>query len=189
MKIKLLTVALLISISYAYGMEKEISEIKDILSELPSLKSKAEEYLKDKQPKNKMELLNAILDAAAGTNNTTLAKRAISLGADINAISEGAKLLGRSWTPLILASIHGYNDLAKELIKAGANVNFKDNNGKTPLIFAAENGHKYIAQMLLSAGADINGKDNFGYTALKAAFLAGKEQLARMLFEAGADTK
>ena len=55
----------------------------------------------------------------------------------------------------------------KEAIKAGANVNEKDEKGRTPLMAAceADSSHEII-QLLISFGALVNEKDNDGKTAI-----------------------
>ena len=54
----------------------------------------------------------------------------------------------------------------KRLIKAGADVNAKDNNGRLPLIFAAWELNKKLIKLLISAGADVNAKGNNGESLL-----------------------
>jgi ankyrin repeat protein len=86
------------------------------------------------------------------------------------------------------------------LIKAGADVNARDNNGKTTLMYATYYGREEIVEMLIKAGADVNARDNNGNTALMYAIsqvsfvtsgiLVGnpsKEKIVEMLIKAGAD--
>ncbi|MDR2170042.1 MAG: ankyrin repeat domain-containing protein, partial [Planctomycetaceae bacterium] len=56
--------------------------------------------------------------------------------------------------------------LVRNLIRAGADVNVKDNNGATPLHDAAERGRPEMLTILLEAGADVNAKDIHGMTPL-----------------------
>ena len=60
------------------------------------------------------------------------------------------------YTMLLLATVNGRVDIAKLLIKAGANVNAANNNEQTALMFASSEGHKDIAALLIKSGADIN---------------------------------
>ena len=60
----------------------------------------------------------------------------------------------------------GYENVAKVLIAAGADLNAKDKDGNTPLRWAALHDHGDVAKMLIDAGADINAKANNGRTAL-----------------------
>ena len=48
------------------------------------------------------------------------------------------------WTPLHEACNHGYIDVAKQLLKAGANVNVQGYGNDTPLHDAAINGHRKV---------------------------------------------
>ena len=48
------------------------------------------------------------------------------------------------WTPLHEACNHGWLDVAKQLLKAGANVNVQGLDNDTPLHDAAINGHRKV---------------------------------------------
>jgi ankyrin repeat protein len=52
--------------------------------------------------------------------------------------------------------MNGHEDVVSALIKAGANVNEKDDRGNTALIYAAGKGHIAIVNMLLDAHASAN---------------------------------
>jgi ankyrin repeat protein len=54
----------------------------------------------------------------------------------------------------------------KTLIKLGANVNIKDNDGNNVLIYAAKNDNVDMIKLLIKLGIDVNIQNNFGETAL-----------------------
>lgn len=59
-------------------------------------------------------------------------------------------------TPLALAAMVGAEDIIKDLLAAGADVNARDSDhaASTPLDYAVERGRPGIVRMLLAAGAD-----------------------------------
>ena len=68
-------------------------------------------------------------------------------------------------SPLISAVIFDKKEIAKILIQAGADLNFRNNDGSTPLLNAAFFGRVDIVQLLLNKGADKTIKNNTGATA------------------------
>lgn len=87
---------------------------------------------------------------------------------------------------LTLALNGGYIDIAKALIREGADVNAKNGLGNTMLIHAMVNTE--IAKMLVENGADLNGYNNTsGLTALMVAAYSGNVELAKIFIEKGAD--
>ena len=74
------------------------------------------------------------------------------------------------------------------LIKAGADVNAKDDNGMTALIWAAaDNSNVEVIKTLINAGANINAKSYYGMTALMVAAEEGNVKAAELLIKHGAD--
>ena len=49
----------------------------------------------------------------------------------------------------------GNAPVASELIRAGADINAKDKDGKTPLMLAVVNGYQSLVELLLGNDADI----------------------------------
>ena len=88
-----------------------------------------------------------------------------------------------SRTELMLAAANGHTKIIDTLLRAGANVNAKDNNGGTALMNAARCGRTETVNALLKAGADIHAKDNFGDTAL---MVAKNAEIVNALLNAGA---
>jgi len=73
------------------------------------------------------------------------------------------------------------------LIKAGADLNLKDNGGLTALMKAAGQGSPECVDLLIKAGADLNLKDKAGMTALMKAAGQGSPECVDLLIKAGAD--
>ena len=66
-------------------------------------------------------------------------------------------------TPLHVAAMEGYNEIAELLIAKGADVNAWDGNGKTSLHLAAT---KEIVELLIDKGANVNAQRDNGDTPL-----------------------
>jgi hypothetical protein len=88
---------------------------------------------------------------------------------------------------LVRAAAIGDKAFTTLLFERGAEVNFKDKDGRTPLSFAAENRHVAVVRLLLMKGAEVNFEDESGQTPLWFAALNGHETIARLLLESGAD--
>ena len=69
-------------------------------------------------------------------------------------------------TPLHWAVYHSRADEDRQLIRAGADVNARNDYGATPLTEAAETGNAEIIGLLLKAGADTESSNDDGQTAL-----------------------
>jgi ankyrin repeat protein len=91
--------------------------------------------------------------------------------------------------PLGLACFFGHYDVAEYLVKAGAGINSRTNNGlkAAPIQSAAAGRHRKIVKMLLENGADPNIREQGGYTSLHAAAENGDEETIRTLLFGGAD--
>jgi ankyrin repeat protein len=86
----------------------------------------------------------------------------IAHGANVN-----AKIGTHNGIPLFVAIQDAVNctGFVVLLIKAGANVNIKDDNGNTPIYWAAMGNSKTL-EVLIKAGANVNVKNNKGETPL-----------------------
>jgi uncharacterized protein len=87
-------------------------------------------------------------------------------------------------TPLMLAAIHNYLELAEVLIERGADVNRK---GWTPLHYAATRGHREMMRLLLSHDAYIDSEADNKTTPLMMAAYAAPPLAVKLLLEEGAD--
>ena len=70
-------------------------------------------------------------------------------------------------TPLIIATLFGKTDVAKQLIEAGADLDLTGADGGTALHSAAFYCRTEIVAALLAKGADISMRNQFGATALE----------------------
>ncbi|WP_353124372.1 ankyrin repeat domain-containing protein [Parapedobacter pyrenivorans] len=123
------------------------------------------------QPSNgTAEVPQVDIHTAVVTSNVDALRQHIAAGTDINAKDP----FGGS-SPLITAAVFGKADLAKILIEAGADLNFRNNDGSTALISAAFFGRPEIVQLLLDAGADKTIKNKYGATAYDTVILPFNE--------------
>jgi ankyrin repeat protein len=90
---------------------------------------------------------------------------------------------------LHLAVMHNRADMAKQLLKAGANPNALNEEHLTPLHWAATYGNTPLAKLLLDEGAEVNTTDHHGNTALWTALLRPQTNTAflRLLLDHGAN--
>ena len=89
---------------------------------------------------------------------------------------------------LIAAASEGQIETVQALIAAGADVNFRNNDGHSALILAAARGHIAVVGYLIAAGADVNARDNVhGISSLNLAATQGHTEMVRDLIAAGAD--
>jgi ankyrin repeat protein len=103
----------------------------------------------------------------------------LEAGADVNApVAKGG------YTPLMLASLSGSNDLAAALINHGAKVNASNPGGVTALMIAAAGNRSTIAGLLVKSGADVNARSEDGRTALSIAQANSSEAVIKILEEA-----
>ena len=90
-------------------------------------------------------------------------------------------------TPLIEAAEYGHVQVVVELIRAGADVNGKNNYKQTALHKASWCGHSRVVTSLIEAGANLNEQDWWGMTPLMDAADRGRVQVVVELIRAGAD--
>ena len=76
---------------------------------------------------------------------------------------------------------------AERLIKIGADINVKDDNGRPALILALKKAFTDIGQLLIETGAEINVKTEFGESPLHLVAGMGDTGLLKLLIDKGAD--
>ena len=92
------------------------------------------------------------------------------------------------YTPLTRAVCNNNSDLVKQLLCAGAHVDFYDNMGRTPLMEAAWYPDKDISHVLLNHGANVNAMHaQHKWQALHYSILSNDVEMASLLLENGAE--
>lgn len=99
------------------------------------------------------------IHTAVVTDNLDALKQHIAAGSNIN---EKDPFGGSS--PLISAAVFGKTEAATILIKAGADLNFQNNDGSTALHTSAFFCRPEIVKMLLEKGADKSLRNKYGAT-------------------------
>jgi len=118
------------------------------------------------------------LAIAAQNGKRRAAEALLSLGADLNApVAIGG------YTPLMLASLSGSDDLVRLLIEHGAKVNAVNPGGVTALMIAAAGNRSKVAATLLESGADADARSEDGRTALSIARANNSEAVIKLLLE------
>lgn len=132
--------------------------------------------------KTNIEPPNLDLHAAIYMRDMDAIRQHIKAGTDLN-IPEPH--LGSS--PLITCAALNEPEAAKILIKAGADLNKKNNEGSSALITAIVFDHEEVAKLLIESGADLSDKNNEGSTPLHTAAFFCRESVVQSLLDKGAD--
>jgi ankyrin repeat protein len=117
------------------------------------------------------------LHLASFFGNIMLVEYLVMSRADINAVSTN-HLRNQ---PLNAATVSNHTDIAKFLVKKGADVNFAQHGGITPLHATAHNGNVELVQILLAHGADPDAKDEKGETPIDKATQRGHMNIVSIL--------
>jgi ankyrin repeat protein len=88
---------------------------------------------------------------------------------------------------LHLAALQGRVDAIQQHIKAGSDLNAKDEYGSSPLIAAITFGQTEAAKVLIEAGVDMKISNNEGSTPLHAAAFFCHTEIVEALLNNGAD--
>ena len=93
-------------------------------------------------------------------------------------VKRGAAVNRAGWTPLHYACSGPDNGVAEFLIKQGAELNARSENGTTPLMMAARYGSGDLVPLLLKAGAEPRAANEQELTAADFAQRSGRDRMA-----------
>ena len=104
-------------------------------------------------------------------------------------VEESTAATGPKAPPITVhqAAFMGDAKAIEQHIKAGTDLNKKDEYGSTPLNIAATFDKLAIAKLLIDAGADLSVRSNDGSTALHTAAFFGRKEIVKALLEADVD--
>ncbi len=114
--------------------------------------------------------------------NLIKVKEYVAVGMDVNAVSKKDGI-----TPLFLAVAQGDEEFFNLLVKKGADIKHRANDGSSLLMAASLGKNTNIARTLLGKGLDINAKGMQGNTPLHAAFMVFDTYLVGVYMREGAD--
>jgi len=103
------------------------------------------------------KLAETLLLVAAHSGAAKCVAVLLSHGADVNTTGETE---GKLWSPLFIAAQEGHVAVCRQLIDAGAALDFRDEHQRTPLHAAAVNGHVGVVASLIQRGADTCATDS-----------------------------
>lgn len=117
------------------------------------------------------------LGMATHFGNTEIVRYLLLKGADANLSSQN----GYHVYPLHAAISSNFDEIAKMLIEAGAEVNVLQSSRTSPLHIAAQNGNIEMLILLLENGALVDIKNDFGKSAADLAAEKGYTEIAKIL--------
>ena len=129
-----------------------------------------------KTEKGTQEKITMDLSTAVVTGNLDVVKQHIAAGTDLD---KKDPMSGSS--PLITATVFNKLEIAEALVKGGADLKVKNNDGSTALHTAAFFGRVEMVQLLLDAKADKSLRNNYGATARES--ILGDFEEMRGLYE------
>ena len=107
-----------------------------------------------------------LLSIAVRNGDMEITRLLMSYDASLNIIARD-----RITSPLMDAVTAGNAEIARVLIEAGADLNYRNRNGQTALVVAIGARMLEIAELLIDSGADLLIKDSLGMTAAEYAKL------------------
>lgn len=122
-----------------------------------------------------------IVLAALGGKQPQVVPFLLALGADPGPAKAG------ELSPLHLACWNGFDEPLAHLVKAGAEVDYQDAQGRTALLMAAMVGMEACVAALVKAGASLDLADTEGYTPLMWAARNDRVEASTVLMNAGAN--
>ncbi len=87
---------------------------------------------------------------------------------------------------LMLAAYHGHAETVRELLKADADPDRRNDRGQTPLGGVAFKGYADIVMLLIEHGADVDADNGAGMTPIMFAAVFGRSEVIGRLREHGA---
>lgn len=161
-----------VAITWSVGLESYYHRVGRIintsldLDKIRAARPKILQLMASEIPITGNDVPSVSLWQAAITGNTAVVEQHIQIGTDINE-KEG---FGGN-TPLSLSAIFGQEEVAKILIKSGADLNSRNTSGGTTLHQACFFCRTEIVRLLLKAGADSQLEDSRGFTPFELASL------------------
>jgi ankyrin repeat protein len=125
--------------------------------------------------------LNRLINLAAEHGDTDLLVKLIKWSGkscDVMDVFSG-------YTPLQVACLNGYHDMAEKLLELGATVDKKNRNHSTALHLASKGGSLQCAQLLIQNGADVQACDLSGASPMHLACSSGHLDIVRELLSYG----
>lgn len=118
----------------------------------------------------------------AEKNDLLLIEKCLSIGVNVN-----STIINNFGSSALIVAIHYQNfEAVKFLVKAGANVNYRNKYGTTALLAAVQYGYCYdIIEYLVGVGADIDISDNYGYSTLQLAAKYGDPAVIQLIINQG----
>jgi len=127
--------------------------------------------------------------SAAKKGNVKAIEELVALGHDVNARKQG--FMKERYTPLHIATLYEQKEAIKTLVRLGAEINSKNNEGETSLWIAVRNPKRPdIWDLLLELGAKIDARQShLNMTPLDWAAFDGNAETVRLLLARGANPK
>jgi len=116
------------------------------------------------------------LGLATYKGNTDIVETLLASG-----VSPDIKINDQGATALMVAAVHGHENIASLLLEKGAKVSAQSQDGTTPLMYAVLNRHHEVVKVLLENGADINLRNKKGQCALDLAEKKGHLRIIELL--------
>lgn len=94
-----------------------------------------------------------------------------------------------AYSGLLAAAAQGRASAVEDLVRAGGDLEVRDDNGRTPLLVAAYRRDPAVAKALLEAGANPNALDNQSYDAVTIAAVGNDIAMLKLMLSSGGNAR